>query len=248
MSKFVVVNNVWKVYDMGGVKIEALKRVSFEVNEGEFLAIVGPSGSGKSTLLHIIGGLDKPTRGYVEIGGLRVSELSSDVELSQYRNRVVGFVFQMFYLIPRFSALQNVELPLIARGVPKEERREMALNALKMVGLGDKANNKPSQLSGGEQQRVAIARAIVGKPKLLLADEPTGNLDTKSSETIMQVFKKLNEEYGITVVMVTHNLGLIWYCNRIVRLKDGRVVHIYKSGEYEKLLQTFIKEKSSLET
>ena len=248
MSKFVVVNNVWKVYDMGGVKIEALKRVSFEVSKGEFLAIVGPSGSGKSTLLHIIGGLDKPTRGYVEIGGLRVSELSSDVELSQYRNRVVGFVFQMFYLIPRFSALQNVELPLIARGVPKEKRREMALNALKMVGLGDKANNKPSQLSGGEQQRVAIARAIVGKPKLLLADEPTGNLDTKSSETIMQVFKKLNEEYGITVVMVTHNLGLIWYCNRIVRLKDGRVVHIYKSGEYEKLLQTFIKEKSSLET
>jgi len=238
MSDFVVVRDVWKIYEMGGTRVEALRGVSFAVGEGEFLGVVGPSGSGKSTLLHIIGGLDRPTEGEVVVGGVRVGELSDD-EMSEYRNRVVGFVFQMFYLIPRFTALENVEIPLVARGVPREERRERALEALEMVGLGDRAFHKPSQLSGGEQQRVAIARAIVGRPKLLLADEPTGNLDSDSARSVMEVFKKLNREHGLTIILVTHNLELVWYCDRVVRLADGRVRKIYRAGEYGEMLSSY---------
>jgi len=240
MSDFVVVKNVWKVYDMNGVRVEALKDVSFNVKEGEFFGVIGPSGSGKSTLLHIIGGLDKPTKGEVIVGGIRINELP-DERLSEYRNKVIGFVFQMFYLIPRFTALQNVEMPLIARGVPKEERKKRALEALEMVGLKDRAFHKPSQLSGGEQQRVAIARAIVGRPKLLLADEPTGNLDLESAKSVMEVFKKLNKEYDLMVILVTHNLELVWYCDRVVRLTDGRVKRIYRIGEYEEMLSSMLK-------
>ncbi len=240
MSSFVTVRDVWKIYEMDGVRVEALRGATFEVEKGEFLGIVGPSGSGKSTLLHIVGGLDRPSRGEVEVDGIKISGLSDD-ELSEYRNRIVGFVFQMFYLIPRFTALQNVELPLIARGVPKEERRKRALEALEMVGLEDRAFHKPNQLSGGEQQRVAIARAIVGKPKLLLADEPTGNLDSESAKSVMEVFKELNRKHGITVILVTHNLGLVWYCDRVIKLTDGRVERIYGIGEYEEMLSSFIK-------
>jgi len=240
MSSFVTVRDVWKIYGMDGVRVEALRGATFEVEKGEFLGIVGPSGSGKSTLLHIVGGLDRPSRGEVEVDGIKISGLSDD-ELSEYRNRIVGFVFQMFYLIPRFTALQNVELPLIARGVPKEERRKRALEALEMVGLEDRAFHKPNQLSGGEQQRVAIARAIVGKPKLLLADEPTGNLDSESAKSVMEVFKELNRKHGITVILVTHNLGLVWYCDRVIKLTDGRVERIYGIGEYEEMLSSFIK-------
>ncbi|RLE64707.1 MAG: ABC transporter ATP-binding protein [Thermoprotei archaeon] len=239
MSSFVVVRDVWKIYDMDGVRVEALRGASFDVEKGEFLGVVGPSGSGKSTLLHIIGGLDKPTKGEVVVEEVKINELS-DEELSDYRNKIVGFVFQMFYLIPRFTALQNVEMPLIARGVPREERRKRALEALEMVGLGDRAFHKPNQLSGGEQQRVAIARAIVGKPKLLLADEPTGNLDSESAKSVMEVFKKLNREYGLTIILVTHNLELVWYCNRVIRLADGRVKKIYKIGEYEEMLSSML--------
>ena len=175
------------------------------------------------------------------MAGLRITEVSNDAELSRYRNEMIGFVFQLFYLIPRYTALQNVELPLIPRGVSPSKRREMALKALKIVGLEGKANSKPNQMSGGEQQRVAIARAIVGNPKVILADEPTGNLDSKSSEVIMEVFKKLNKELGVTIIMVTHNLELIWYCDRVIRLSDGKVIKIYNKEEYEELLETFIK-------
>ncbi len=240
MSSFVEVRDVWKIYDMDGIKVEALRGASFDVEKGEFLGIVGPSGSGKSTLLHIIGGLDKQTKGDVVVEGVKISELS-DEELSEYRNKVVGFVFQMFYLIPRFTALQNVEMPLIARGVPREKRRKRAMEALEMVGLGDRAFHKPNQLSGGEQQRVAIARAIVGKPRLLLADEPTGNLDSESAKSVMEVFKKLNREHGLTIILVTHNLELVWYCNRVIRLADGRVKRIYKAGEYREMLSSMLK-------
>jgi len=240
-KEFILIENVWKIYKMDTIVQEALKGVSFTVKKGEFVSIMGPSGSGKSTLLNIIGGLDKPSKGYVEVAGLRITEVSNDAELSRYRNEMIGFVFQLFYLIPRYTALQNVELPLIPRGVPLSKRREMALKALKIVGLEVKANSKPNQMSGGEQQRVAIARAIVGNPKVILADEPTGNLDSKSSEVIMEVFKKLNKELGVTIIMVTHNLELIWYCDRVIRLSDGKVIKIYNKEEYEELLETFIK-------
>ncbi|MCD6563144.1 MAG: ABC transporter ATP-binding protein [Thermoproteales archaeon] len=240
-KEFILIENVWKIYKMDTIVQEALKGVSFTVKKGEFVSIMGPSGSGKSTLLNIIGGLDKPSKGYVEVAGLRITEVSNDAELSRYRNEMIGFVFQLFYLIPRYTALQNVELPLIPRGVPPSKRREMALKALKIVGLEGKANSKPNQMSGGEQQRVAIARAIVGNPKVILADEPTGNLDSKSSEVIMEVFKKLNKELGVTIIMVTHNLELIWYCDRVIRLSDGKVIKIYNKEEYEELLETFIK-------
>lgn len=239
MSSIVTVRGLWKIYSMDGYTVEALRGIDMDVKEGEFVAVVGPSGSGKSTLLHIIGGLDRPTRGIVRVGGVEIGSLKSDRELSEFRNKFIGFIFQMFYLVPRFTALQNVELPLIARGVPRDERRRMAFEALEMVGLKDKAYSRPSQLSGGEQQRVAIARAIVGKPKLLLADEPTGNLDSRTAANIMNVFKRLNKELNITVILVTHNLSLVWYCDRVFRLADGKVVNVYKPNEYEKLLRSF---------
>ncbi|OYT52954.1 MAG: ABC transporter ATP-binding protein [Desulfurococcales archaeon ex4484_217_2] len=242
-DEFVKVYNLWKIYKTDTITQEVLKGVSFNVEKGEFISIIGPSGSGKSTLLNIIGGLDRPSKGYVEVGGFRVSEVLDDEKLSRYRNYMIGFVFQLFYLIPRYTALQNVELPLIPRGVPPSKRREMALKALEVVGLKDKAYSKPNQLSGGEQQRVAIARAIVGNPKVILADEPTGNLDSKSSEVIMEVFRKLNKELGVTIVMVTHNLELIWYCDRVIRLSDGKVIRIYEKKEYKELLESFVKVK-----
>ncbi len=240
-DKFILVEDVWKIYRIDTIRQEALRGVTFSVNKGEFIGIIGPSGSGKSTLLNIIGGLDKPSKGFVEVAGLRITDMSNDVELSRYRNEKIGFVFQLFYLIPRYTALQNIELPLIPRGIPSSERKKMALEALRIVGLEKKAMSRPNQMSGGEQQRVAIARAIVGKPKVILADEPTGNLDSKSSDIIMKVFQKLNKEMGVTIIMVTHNLELIWYCDRVVRLSDGKVVKIYEKYEYDDLLKTFIK-------
>jgi len=239
MSKIVVLEDVWKIYGSGEAKVIALRGVNLEIEEKDFIAIVGPSGSGKSTLLHIIGGLDRPSKGRVIVGGFEISSLTGDVKLSFFRNRFIGFVFQIFYLIPRLTVLQNVELPLIARGVPKKERRRLALEAIKMVGLEKKVNSRSYQLSGGEQQRVAIARAIVGKPKLLLADEPTGNLDTANSKIIMELFTRLNRELGVTVILVTHNLGLISYCNKAVRLLDGKIVRTYGKSEYDKLIATF---------
>jgi len=213
----VELRDVWKEYELGRSKVQALRGVTLDVEEGEFLAVVGPSGSGKSTLLHLIGGLDRPTRGTMRVVGVEVSSLRDDGQLSRFRNEYVGFVFQMFYLVPRLTALENVELPLVARGVEPAERRKASLEALKMVGLEHRARHRPTEMSGGEQQRVAIARAIVSKPKLLLADEPTGNLDSANAKLVMELFRKLIDEIGVTVLMATHNLELLDYCDRAVR-------------------------------
>lgn len=204
---------------------QALRGITYAIPKGIFQCVVGPSGSGKTTLLHIIGGIDKPTKGEVWVAGVRLNDLNDD-QLAEFRNKNVGFVFQMFYLIPRMTVLENVELPLILRGVPKAKRREMAVEALKLAGLdrADLYGKKPTQLSGGEQQRVAIARAIVARPRLLLADEPTGNLDSATAVKVMETFLSLKKELGITIVMVTHNLELLKYCDRVVRLRDGMIV------------------------
>ncbi|RLF12698.1 MAG: ABC transporter ATP-binding protein [Thermoprotei archaeon] len=215
--------DLWKVYRLGLTKLVALRGVNLSVRVGEVVAIVGPSGSGKTTLLTILGTLSKPTRGVVLIGGVDVTKLS-DEELAKLRNRKIGFVFQTFNLIGRLTALENVELPLIAAGVPPRARRHMALEALKLVGLEKWVNHRPMELSGGQQQRVAIARAIVTRPQIVLADEPTGNLDSKTALSIMELFKKLNEELGVTIIMVTHNLELTRYCHRVVHLRDGMIV------------------------
>ncbi|MEM4674606.1 MAG: ABC transporter ATP-binding protein, partial [Pyrobaculum sp.] len=191
---------------------------------GVFQCLIGPSGSGKSTLLHVIGGIDRPTRGEVYVAGVRLNDLSDD-QLAEFRNKNIGFVFQLYYLIPRMSILENVELPLVLRGVPRQRRREMALEALRLVGMGHvDPRKKPTQLSGGEQQRVAIARAIVTKPRLLLADEPTGNLDSATAKVVMDTFLQLKKELGVTIVMVTHNLELLTYCDRYVKMRDGKIV------------------------
>jgi len=216
----IVVKDVVKYYG----DYPALRGVTLEVPRGVWQCLVGPSGSGKSTLLHIIGGVDKPTKGTVEVAGVRLNDLGDD-QLAEFRNKNIGFVFQMFYLIPRMSILENVELPLILRGVPKARRREAALEALRLVGLGHiDPRRRPTQLSGGEQQRVAIARAIVTRPRILLADEPTGNLDSATTKVIMDIFTALKKELGITIVMVTHNLELLSYCDRYARMRDGRII------------------------
>ncbi|HIC99018.1 MAG TPA: ABC transporter ATP-binding protein [Pyrodictiaceae archaeon] len=219
----VILDNVWKVYRLGYARVFAIRGVSLELYESEFTAVVGPSGSGKSTLLHLVGGLDKPTRGRVLVDGVEISGLD-EKGLAEYRRRYVGFVFQQFYLIPRLTALENVEIALMARGVPQSERRRRALELLEVVGLRDRAYHRPGELSGGEQQRVAIARALANNPKLLLADEPTGNLDSATAHSIMKLFRRLVDEQGVTIIMVTHNLELVSYCDRVVKLRDGVVV------------------------
>lgn len=233
----VEVHDLWKEYELGRTKVLALRGVTLEVERGEFLAVVGPSGSGKSTLLHLVGGLDRPTRGLVRVAGIEVSSLRSDRELSRYRNEYIGFVFQFFHLVPRLKAVENVELPLVARGVDARERQKRALEALKLVGLEHRAWHKPTELSGGEQQRVAIARAIVTQPKLLLADEPTGNLDSSNARIVMDLFRKLVDELGVTIITATHNLELLHYCDRAVRLVDGMVAATYTRNEFTKLIK-----------
>ena len=212
--------NVWKIYRLGTVEIAALRGLSIEIRRGEYLAMMGPSGSGKSTFLHLAGALDRPTRGRVLIEGRDPSKLNDD-ELSKLRNRYIGFVFQTFNLIPRLTALENVMLPLVVRGVDGSERRRRAIEALEQVGLGDRINHRPTELSGGEQQRVAIARAIVTRPRIVLADEPTGNLDSVSAKEIVKVLSQLNRELGITVVVVTHDPEVASAARRMVRIRDG---------------------------
>lgn len=214
--------NTWKIYELDGVEVTALKNISIEIKENEFVSIMGPSGSGKSTMLHIIGCLDTPTKGSYKLLGEEVSNLN-EVELAKIRNKSLGFVFQTYNLLPRTSALKNVEVPLIYAGIKRRERQEIAKNALRSVGLLDRANHTSSQLSGGEQQRVATARALVNNPKILLADEPTGNLDSKTGIEIMESISNLNKQ-GITIVMVTHDKNIASYAQRIIELKDGEII------------------------
>lgn len=213
-------SNITKTYYLGESRVEALRGIDMVIKEGEFTAIMGPSGSGKSTLLAIMGCLDTPTNGTYFLDNKEVSKLTDD-ELSRVRNEKIGFVFQAFHLLPRFNALENVELPLIYRKIAKDEREKLAKSCLEQVGLGDRLLHSPSQLSGGEQQRVAIARALANSPKFILADEPTGNLDSKSAEEVMDIFCRLNEEKKITVVIVTHNLAVAQMTTKIFQLKDG---------------------------
>ncbi|MCD6341983.1 MAG: ABC transporter ATP-binding protein [Thaumarchaeota archaeon] len=212
--------NVWKVYKMGEVEVPALRGLSIEIKRGEHIAMMGPSGSGKSTFLHLAGALDRPTKGRVLIEGRDPIKLS-DEELSMLRNRLIGFVFQTFNLIPRLTALQNVMLPLMLRGVDGAERVRRAKEALEQVGLGHRINHKPTEMSGGEQQRVAIARAIVTNPRIILADEPTGNLDSASAAEVVDLLTKLNRDLGITLVVVTHNPETASPARRIVKIRDG---------------------------
>jgi putative ABC transport system ATP-binding protein len=226
MEELILIDNIHKVYKMDSVETVALNGVTLTINRGDFKAIMGPSGSGKSTMMHIIGCLDRPTAGRVLWEGSDVSKLSDD-ELAMIRNRKIGFVFQSFYLLPRYTALQNVELPLIYRGIPPRERREKARRLLELVGLGDRIDYRPTQLSGGQQQRVAIARALAVEPAILLADEPTGNLDSKSSHEIMELISELHGQ-GLTIVLVTHEPDIASYAREIVRMADGKIVGIEK--------------------
>jgi putative ABC transport system ATP-binding protein len=212
--------DVRRSYQLDGVSVEALRGVSMRVDAGEYVAVVGPSGSGKSTLMHLLGCLDRPTSGLLRIGGRDVATLTEG-ELAELRNRTIGFVFQSFQLLGRTSALDNVGLPLVYRGVRRTERRDRAAAALTAVGLGHRLGHRPGQLSGGEQQRVAIARALVGEPSVLLADEPTGNLDTGSGAEVMGILERLVVERGVAVVVVTHDLEIAALARRRVRVRDG---------------------------
>jgi len=222
------VRDLTKIYKMGDHEVRALRGVSLSVEEGEFVAVTGPSGSGKSTFMHIAGCLDRPTSGVYELDGRDVAKLSKD-ELAKVRNEKIGFVFQGFNLLKRTTALDNVELPLLYRSSKKlkaktSERHKRALAALDSVGLGQRYHHLPNQLSGGQQQRVAIARALITQPSILLADEPTGNLDTRTSIEVMGIFQKLNREQGITILLITHEMDIAEYGTRLIRFRDGRVV------------------------
>lgn len=222
MSKKIIhTENISRVYKMGMEIIHALRSVSIDINKGEYVAFMGPSGSGKSTLMNIIGCLDTPSGGKYELNGHDVGGLT-DNELAEIRNKEIGFVFQTFNLLPRASALENVALPLIYAGYRKEARDQKAMEALESVGLGDRATHKPNELSGGQRQRVAIARALVNEPSIILADEPTGNLDSKTSYDIMNVFQELHDQ-GNTIIMVTHEDDIAHFAHRIIRLMDGEV-------------------------
>jgi putative ABC transport system ATP-binding protein len=220
-SVLIRTEDLWKTYVMGDEEVHALRGVSVNVDRGEYLAIMGPSGSGKSTLMNLIGCLDTPTRGTYDLNGRQVASMNDD-ELAYVRNKEIGFVFQTFNLLPRATALHNVELPLIYNGTSAEQRIDMAKRALEMVDLGDRMTHRPNQLSGGQRQRVAIARALVNNPSLILADEPTGNLDTKTGLEIMNLFDRLHQA-GNTIILVTHEHDVAAYANRIIHIRDGKV-------------------------
>jgi putative ABC transport system ATP-binding protein len=224
-STVISIKNLVKTYVVGEVEVRALRGVSLDVKRGEFVAVTGPSGSGKSTLMHILGCLDRPTSGQYLLDGQDVSKMSKD-QLAEVRNKKIGFVFQGFNLLSRTTALDNVELPLLYRGgkMRASERHKLAMEALSAVGLGQRADHHPNQLSGGQQQRVAIARALITTPSILLADEPTGNLDTRTSIEVMGIFQRLNIERGITVLLITHEHDIAEYGSRIISCRDGHIV------------------------
>jgi putative ABC transport system ATP-binding protein len=228
MAAIIEVRDLGKTYQVGSEKICALKKINFVVERGEFIAIMGQSGSGKSTLMNLLGCLDTPTEGKYFVNGKEVSSLSED-ELAYIRNREIGFIFQVFHLLPRSTALHNVELPLIYSGVKKTARLDIARKALQAVELADRMAHKPNELSGGQRQRVAIARALVNNPSLILADEPTGNLDSKTGEEIVAIFEQLHRQ-GHTIIMVTHNQELADLTQRVFYLKDGEIIREEKSG------------------
>ena len=230
MTMIVQLNHVYKDYARGKEPVPVLKDICLDVEKGEYLAIMGPSGSGKTTLMNLIGCLDVPTKGFYSLDDKRVDDLD-DNALAEIRNKYIGFVFQNFYLLPRMTALDNVALPLLYAGVPQKERRARAKAALEAMGLGERIHFLPSQLSGGQCQRVAIARAVVGKPKLLLADEPTGALDTASGEQVMEIFSELNRQ-GITIVMITHEPSIAACANKLYHIRDG-VLTTDRSGSID---------------
>ncbi len=234
------VENISKIYKAGEVKVKALDGVSFDVQKGDFVAIMGPSGSGKSTLMHIIGALDKPTSGNYVLDGNSVEKLDED-KLAEIRNQKIGFVFQFFNLLPRTSALKNVMIPMMYGGVEKDKRKERANKYLEMVGLADRKGHTPAQLSGGEQQRVAIARALSMNPSIILADEPTGNIATKQADEIMEVFQDINEQ-GNTIIMITHEPEVAEYAKRIIYIRDGKIEKDNQNGK-QKILKKRVKKR-----
>ena len=223
MTHLIELKDVYKIYPMGDETVHALDGVSLSIDQGEFVAIVGSSGSGKSTAMNIIGCLDVPTSGSYHLGGVDVSTMDDDQQ-AEIRNKMLGFIFQQYNLIPKLSVLENVELPLLYAGVPTEERRERAIHSLERVGLADKRKHLPSQLSGGQQQRVSIARALAGSPSVILADEPTGALDSRTGREVLSFLKQLNRE-GDTVVLITHDNSIAVRADRIIRLQDGRIIY-----------------------
>ncbi|MCW3988408.1 MAG: ABC transporter ATP-binding protein [Candidatus Bathyarchaeota archaeon] len=223
MEHLIVVEDLWKTFRVGDIEFPALRGVDTHVDKGEFVAIVGPSGSGKSTLLHIVGGLDSSTRGRVIVNDVDISKLNSD-KLAEYRNRDIGFIFQFFNLIPYLSAVENVEISSAIANVSRKTRRAKAIKLLELFNLTEKTLKKPTELSGGEQQRVAIARALINDPILILADEPTGNVDSETGQVVIEAFRKSVENFGTTVLMVTHDTTLPKYCDRTIMLKDGKII------------------------
>ncbi len=227
-KNLIVLKDVWKIYTMGKVEVAALKGLNFSVREGEFVAIMGPSGSGKSTAVNMIGCLDVPTRGSIFLGGMDISHMTEST-LAQIRGKKIGFIFQQFNLINSLTALENVMLPMTFQNVPREKRVRRATELLKMVELGERLNHKPTELSGGQQQRVAIARALANDPDVILADEPTGNLDSRTGILVMSFLKKLHTDHKKTIILVTHDESLTRYAERVEYLKDGKIVKSIKN-------------------
>ncbi len=243
------VENLVRTYHLGEIEVKALRGVSFAIRAGELLAVMGPSGSGKSTLMNVLGCLDQPNSGSYRLDGVEVAQLNDD-QLAEIRNRSIGFVFQTFNLLPRTTALANCELPMLYAGASARERTERARQALEQVGLGDRIDHHPNELSGGQQQRVAIARALVNRPSIILADEPTGNLDSKSGIEIMEILQQLNEQRGITVMIVTHDPFIARHTDRVLRLQDGKIVvdepvpHRLRAGEVERPSEVSLEEEA----